>query len=103
MAAEADLVHFHFPWPMMDLVHFATRHGRPTVLRYHSDIIKQRTLLKLYGPLMNQLIKSMDRILVESPNYLESNEKIRPVHRLEERHGGKVCVSKVRSWRTQVT
>ena len=73
MAAEADLVHFHFPWPMMDLVHFATRHGRPTVLSYHSDIIKQRTLLKLYGPLMNQLLKSMDRILVASPNYLESS------------------------------
>ncbi|MBP3362907.1 MAG: glycosyltransferase, partial [Pseudomonas sp.] len=71
-------VHFHFPWPMMDLVHFATRHGRPTVLSYHSDIIKQRTLLKLYGPLMNQLLKSMDRILVASPNYLESSETLRP-------------------------
>ena len=78
MATEADLVHFHFPWPMMDLVHFATRHGRPTVLSYHSDIIKQRTLLKLYTPLMNQLLKSMDRILVASPNYLESSETLRP-------------------------
>ncbi len=78
MAAEADLVHFHFPWPMMDLVHFAIRHGRPTVLSYHSDIIKQRTLLKLYDPLMNKLLKSMDRILVASPNYQESSETLRP-------------------------
>jgi rhamnosyl/mannosyltransferase len=78
MAAEADLVHFHFPWPMMDLVHFATRHGRPTVLSYHSDIIKQRTLLKLYGPLMNRFLSSMDRILVASPNYLESSETLKP-------------------------
>ena len=78
MAAEADLVHFHFPWPMMDLVHFATRHGRPTLLSYHSDIVKQRTLLKVYGPLMNQFLKSMDRILVASPNYLESSETLKP-------------------------
>lgn len=78
MAAEADLVHFHFPWPMMDLVHFATRHGRPTVVSYHSDIIKQRTLLKLYGPLMRHFLKSVDRILVASPNYLRSSETLRP-------------------------
>ena len=78
MAAEADLVHFHFPWPMMDLVHFATRHGRPTVLSYHSDIIKQRTLLKLYAPLMNRMLASMDRILVASPNYQRTSETLKP-------------------------
>ncbi|RMU55178.1 Glycosyltransferase WbpZ [Pseudomonas savastanoi pv. glycinea] len=63
---------------MMDLVHFATSHGRPTVLSYHSDIIKQRTLLKLYGPLMNQFLKRMDRILVASPNYLRTSETLKP-------------------------
>ncbi|WP_122283828.1 glycosyltransferase family 4 protein [Pseudomonas syringae group genomosp. 3] len=78
MAAEADLVHFHFPWPLMDLVHFATRHQKPTVLSYHSDIIKQRTLLKLYSPLMNQFLKRMDRILVASPNYLHTSETLKP-------------------------
>ena len=78
MAAEADLVHFHFPWPLMDLVHFATGHGRPTVLSYHSDIVKQRTLLKLYGPLMKRFLKSMDRIVVASPNYLNSSETLKP-------------------------
>ena len=78
MAAEADLVHFHFPWPLMDLVHFATGHGRPTVLSYHSDIVKQRILLKLYGPLMKRFLKSMDRIVVASPNYLNSSETLKP-------------------------
>ncbi|VVQ16328.1 D-inositol-3-phosphate glycosyltransferase [Pseudomonas fluorescens] len=78
MAAEADLVHFHFPWPLMDLVHFATGHGRPTVLSYHSDIVKQRTLLKLYSPLMKRFLRSMDRIVVASPNYLDSSEALKP-------------------------
>ena len=78
MAADADVVHFHFPWPLMDLVHFATGHGRPTVLSYHSDIVKQRTLLKLYTPLMKRFLRSMDRIVVASPNYLDSSEALKP-------------------------
>lgn len=78
LAAEADLVHFHFPWPWMDLVHFATRHGKPTVLSYHSDVIKQRHLLKLYRPLMHAFLKDMDRILVASPNYLRTSTTLTP-------------------------
>ncbi len=74
MASEADVVHFHFPWPVMDVVHFATRHGKPCVVSYHSDIVRQRALLTLYRPLMMQFLSSVDRILVASPNYLRSSE-----------------------------
>lgn len=73
MAAEADIIHFHFPWPMMDVVHFATKMNRPTVLSYHSDIVKQRLLLQLYKPLMRRFLGSMDQIHVASTNYLESS------------------------------
>ena len=45
LATEADLVHLHFPWPFMDVVHFLTRIGKPTVVTYHSDILRQRWLL----------------------------------------------------------
>ncbi len=76
MACEADIVHFHFPWPMMDLVHFMTRHRRPTVLSYHSDIVRQQRLLRLYRPLMVRFLSSVDRILVASPNYLASSEDL---------------------------
>jgi glycosyltransferase involved in cell wall biosynthesis len=73
MAAQADMVHFHFPWPVMDVVHFMTRHRRPSVVSYHSDIVKQRALLTLYRPLMYRFLSSVDRILVASPNYLRSS------------------------------
>jgi len=78
MAREADIVHFHFPWPMMDLVHFCTAHGRPSVVSYHSDIVRQQSLLKLYRPLMNRFLGSVDRIMVASPNYQQSSEVLRP-------------------------
>ncbi|RON53526.1 glycosyltransferase family 4 protein [Pseudomonas frederiksbergensis] len=73
LAKEADVVHYHFPWPYMDLVHFTTRHGKPSVVSYHSDIVKQKTLLKLYQPLMNRFLSSVDCIVASSPNYAQSS------------------------------
>lgn len=74
LAAQADIVHYHFPWPYMDLAHFLTRLKKPSVVSYHSDIVKQQTLLKLYAPLMNRFLGSVDRIVASSPNYAASSE-----------------------------
>lgn len=73
LAKNADVIHYHFPWPFMDVVHFATRVKKPTVVTYHSDIIKQEKLLKLYRPLKNRFLASVDKIVATSPNYLESS------------------------------
>lgn len=74
LAKEVDVVHYHFPWPFMDMAHFLARVKKPTVLTYHSDIVKQKNLLKVYRPLMNQFLKSVDCIVATSPNYLETSE-----------------------------
>jgi rhamnosyl/mannosyltransferase len=74
LSAAADVVHYHFPWPWMDVVHSLVRHGKPTVVTYHSDIVKQKTLLRLYRPLMNRFLGSVDHIVATSPNYLASSE-----------------------------
>jgi rhamnosyl/mannosyltransferase len=74
LAREADIVHYHFPWPFMDLVHFLTSVKKPTIISYHSDIVRQKFLYKLYKPLMNYFLKSVDAIVVSSPNYLQSSD-----------------------------
>lgn len=73
LAKQADIIHLHYPWPFMDVVHFATMHGKPTVVTYHSDIVRQKTLLKLYRPLKNRFLASVDRIVATSPNYLATS------------------------------
>jgi rhamnosyl/mannosyltransferase len=73
MAAEADVVHYHFPWPFMDLAHFFARIDKPTVVTYHSDIVRQKVLLKLYEPLKHRFLESVDTIVATSPNYLASS------------------------------
>ena len=73
LAAKADLIHYHFPWPLMDLVHFQSSHGKPAVVTYHSDIVKQRLILPFYRPLMMRFLGSVDAIVATSPNYLASS------------------------------
>ena len=73
LAAQADLIHYHFPWPFMDLLHFAARIDKPVVVSYHSDIIRQKYLLHLYAPLMHRFLSRSDRIVAASPNYLQTS------------------------------
>ena len=77
LAKDADVINYHFPWPFMDLVHFITRVNKPTVVTYHSDIVKQKNLLKLYIPLRNKFLESVDRIVTTSPNYLATSDVLK--------------------------
>lgn len=73
LSAEADIVHYHFPWPFGDLLHVLHPPGKPTVVTYHSDIVKQKLLLQFYRPLMNRFLSTVDRIVATSENYLDSS------------------------------
>lgn len=85
LAREADVINYHFPWPFMDMVELAVPHGKPVVVTYHSDIVKQKLLLKLYNPLMHRFLARADRIIATSPNYLASSPVL-------QRHSKKVEV-----------
>lgn len=74
LAQDADVVHYHFPWPFMDMVHFVTRSGKPSILTYHSDIVRQQYLLKIYLPLRWCFLNSVDHIVATSPNYLATSD-----------------------------
>jgi len=76
LVKQADLVHYHFPYPFADMVHFTTQVKKPTLVSYHSDIVKQKYLLKLYKPLMHCFLSDVDHIVAASPNYLESSDTL---------------------------
>jgi glycosyltransferase involved in cell wall biosynthesis len=73
LARTADVIHYHFPWPFMDLAHFLARIDKPSVVTYHSDIVRQKKLLRVYGPLKRRFLNSVDLIVATSPNYLASS------------------------------
>jgi rhamnosyl/mannosyltransferase len=76
LAAKADVVHYHFPYPFADLVHFLSRVRRPFVVTYHSDVVRQKRLLQAYRPLMLAFLARADRIVATSPNYLASSTEL---------------------------
>jgi glycosyltransferase involved in cell wall biosynthesis len=71
----ADIVHYHYPWPFQDVLHFALikKHAKKTVLTYHSDVVRQQALLKLYSPLKAVFFADIDTIVATSPAYLDSS------------------------------
>ncbi len=73
LAKQADIIHYHYPWPFMDVVHFTIGVCKPTVVTYHSDIIRQVHLNKLYRPLKRKFLRSMSRIVATSPNYVATS------------------------------
>lgn len=76
LAKSADIIHYHFPFPFMDMLHFYCGISKPTVVTYHSDILKQKNLLRIYKPLMHRFLNDVDAIVATSPNYLESSETL---------------------------
>lgn len=72
----ADLVHYHYPWPFADALHLMTGVTKPSVLTYHSDIVRQRLLKLLYAPLQKRFLNSVNRIICTSPNYFATSETL---------------------------
>lgn len=73
IAEDYDVLHYHFPWPYADLLHLLSGIKKPSVVTYHSDILKQKTLNILYQPLMRRFFKKVDRIITTSENLLNSS------------------------------
>lgn len=72
-AAKADLLHFHHPNPTGDLAALVARSGKPAVMTYHSDVVRQRNLMWVYAPLQHAAMRRCAVIMPTSPNYLESS------------------------------
>ncbi len=73
-----DIVHIHFPDPMAVLaLIIAYDKNIKIVTHWHSDIIKQKYLKKLFLPFQNWLLEKSDVIISTSPNYIESSEDLK--------------------------
>ncbi len=69
----ADIAHLHFPYPVGEVALWLAGRARRTVLTYHSDVVRQAGILRVYRPLMRRLLRRADRILATSPQYIASS------------------------------
>lgn len=80
-ARWADILHLHYPWPFADLVHLLSGVNKPVVLTYHSDIIRQQSLERLYAPLRALFFRKVSRVVATSPNYIKSSRFLQKLER----------------------
>lgn len=69
----ADVLHFHFPWPFGDVLRLLGDRRKPAVMTYHSDVVRQRWLGYIYGPVMRRMLASMSAVVATSPAYAQSS------------------------------
>lgn len=69
----ADIVHVHYPWPFIDLTVLLRGCRTPMVMTYHSDIVNQTRLERVYAPLRDWFLRKQKRIVATSPKYVESS------------------------------
>jgi len=70
---DADILHFHLPLPTATVAWQIARPKGKVIVTYHSDIVRQSWALAAYGPLQQAFLRKAFRILVTSPNYLQSS------------------------------
>ena len=73
---EADIVHFHFPYPWAEYAWWAEPGGVPYVVTYHADIVRQKVGLALYRPIMRRFLNRAEALIVSSPQMVESSENL---------------------------
>ena len=74
-----DITHLQFPYPLAEISQLLAGRGRPFVISYQSDVVKQQRLLRLYEPLLRRVLASANRILASSPQYIASSAYLRPL------------------------
>jgi rhamnosyl/mannosyltransferase len=66
---EADVIHMQAPNPAGILALLAAQPRPPVVVTYQSDVVRQRVLSALFGPLERRFYRRVPLILSTSPTY----------------------------------
>ena len=76
---EYDIIHVHHPDPMACLALLCSGYKGRVLLHWHSDIQKQKMLLRLYRPLQDWLLRRAEIVVGTSPVYLAESPYLKKV------------------------
>jgi glycosyltransferase involved in cell wall biosynthesis len=71
--ARADIVHLHLPNPPAILALLASGYRGAVITTYHSDIVRQERMAKLFDPILHAFLKRCAAIVVTSARYRDSS------------------------------
>ena len=71
-----DIVHLHFPDPLGQLTAMTLPRSVKRVVSWHSDIVKQRSVLALYRPFLDAFVRDVDAIIGATPQHFGSSQQM---------------------------
>jgi rhamnosyl/mannosyltransferase len=74
---QADIIHLHHPNPLAEISYLLSRPRSRLILTYHSDIVRQNWLSKLYAPFLLSVLDRAEVIVATSPHYVVSSPILR--------------------------
>jgi glycosyltransferase involved in cell wall biosynthesis len=74
LGKDSDILHFHFPNPTGELSYLLAGLNRKVVVTYHSDIVRQARLGKLYQPFLIRFLEKAKVIIATSPHYVATSK-----------------------------
>ena len=78
--APFDIAHLQFPAdPMAHLAFSLLPRTVKRVIGWHSDVIRQQGLLKVYRPFLNRLLRGADAIVAATPAHVSSSQQLEAV------------------------
>lgn len=77
-SSSMDIIHIHVPFPMGDLACLLSGYQGRVVVWWHSDVIRQKRLMKLYYPIMVGLLKRADKIVVATRGHIDGSLYLTP-------------------------
>lgn len=72
-ATPADIVHLHVPNPYAWLALRMSGHPAPLVVSWHSDIVRQRVLAQILGPIERAMVHRAVALIASSRNYADTS------------------------------
>ncbi|MFC1466788.1 MAG: glycosyltransferase [Candidatus Brachytrichaceae bacterium NZ_4S206] len=77
LTAGADIAHLHAPYPIGEACNLWFGRAKRTVITWHSDIVRQKALLRLYAPVLRRVVAKADAIIPTSETYARTSPWLR--------------------------
>jgi glycosyltransferase involved in cell wall biosynthesis len=78
---SADIVHLHMPNPAAEISYLMAGLNRPLIAHFHSDIVRQRMLLRAYAPILERFYRKASCILAPTPNHIKFSPFVSRFHK----------------------
>ena len=73
MAKQTDVVEIHMPFPLADAACLLSGYRGAVVVAWHSDVVRQKKLMRLYRPLLLRFLRRVDCIIVATEGHITSS------------------------------